>query len=495
VDLVLQIVAFVLFVAASPLTPYQMDSLTLVRILELNGIKDSYPNFIHGASLPKSNRITHVYLVRHTISTLNGLKKLDSLQCLYLWSANLASLPSEIPDLKNLKTLNLGWNKLTDLPPGIGRLSHLDTLILDGNMFSRFPTSVCGLKDLTALSLSGNNIDSICPECGRLTKLASFNLAKNPIRQIPECLFGLINLEDLNLSSAMLTALPRQIAELKSLGSLDLEDNRLSEIPEGLFFLDSLTSLELQGNRITALPLSFSGKSQLTSLNIANNLLVSLPQNIVSLKELRFCDFSGNKLQDLPDGWEQMKNLKVINLQNNANPNLGDVFFKRFIANKARCYRDSGEPTTSDRVDTALGFLPLSIGNYWKFSNRKMFRVVAKKIVDGVDCSMLKMFGPSDVVETMLINVDDRGRLFNGTTSPYRYELADFSMKPGESVLGLTKSMGMVWKRNDEAVFLNYDPSGWITQFTFKKGLGFFGNDIEEICINGKVYKFSDTQK
>lgn len=107
--------------------------------------------------------------------------------------------------------LSLAWQKLTALPPEIGRLTSLQTL-----------------------NLSGNQLTTLPPEIGRLTSLQTLNLEDNWLTALPSQIGRLIRLQALNLSGNVLTMLPRDLALLLDAGTIiDLVGNSLAEpLPE-----------------------------------------------------------------------------------------------------------------------------------------------------------------------------------------------------------------------------------------------------------------------
>ena len=65
-------------------------------------------------------------------------------------------LPSEIGDLKKLRTLNVSHNQLVSLPTSIQKLNQLEELHLYGNKFTELPSEIGDLKKLRSLNVRYN---------------------------------------------------------------------------------------------------------------------------------------------------------------------------------------------------------------------------------------------------------------------------------------------------------------------------------------------------
>ena len=76
------------------------------------------------------------------------------------------SIPSEIGNLTNLRSLSLGLNELTgSIPPEIGNLTNLRSLYLFVNQLTgSIPSEIGSLTNLTGLDLSYNHLTGIIPE-------------------------------------------------------------------------------------------------------------------------------------------------------------------------------------------------------------------------------------------------------------------------------------------------------------------------------------------
>ena len=103
---------------------------------------------------------------------------------IFLDAAGQRLLP-EIGSLRNLTSLSLGRNKLTNLPDSVGNLTNLTDLNLCNNQLSMLPDSIGKLTNLIELNLSNN-------------ELTWLYLPKNKLTKLPKYIGNLINLQYYN---------------------------------------------------------------------------------------------------------------------------------------------------------------------------------------------------------------------------------------------------------------------------------------------------------
>ncbi|HAS44087.1 MAG TPA: hypothetical protein DCS93_26655 [Microscillaceae bacterium] len=93
------------------------------------------------------------------------------------------ALPLKISFMDNLTTLNLSYNCLKRLPPGIGLLEKLDSIFLNNNQFDEFPIELCEVETLKNIYCRHNNIHHLPDDMQYLTQLEYLDLRDNPLSQ------------------------------------------------------------------------------------------------------------------------------------------------------------------------------------------------------------------------------------------------------------------------------------------------------------------------
>lgn len=209
---------------------------------------------------------------------------------LNLSGLGLNTLPRQIWQLTQLRTLNLARNQLSELPPEIAQLTELKTLELQTNHLRSIPK----LPDLNTLYLYDNELTSL--EIGQELKiLAAGNnrltafpvhtglqelyLDRNSISEIPKEIGSMTRLTQLAMGRNGLTALPQELGQLTQLEGLGVEENPLSALPETLGSLAKLQSLRAA---ISAAPI-LSACRRLREAEIAQALPARLAQRKISV--------------------------------------------------------------------------------------------------------------------------------------------------------------------------------------------------------------------
>jgi hypothetical protein len=128
----------------------------------------------------------------------------------------LQSIPTELGQVKALRTLHLEWNELTSFPAEIGQAEALHTLYLYKNQLTSFPAEMGQAKALRYLSLSDNQLTSFPAEMGQAKALRTLYLSNNQLTSFPAEMGNAKALETLSLYRNQLNSLPDEIAKLRN---------------------------------------------------------------------------------------------------------------------------------------------------------------------------------------------------------------------------------------------------------------------------------------
>jgi hypothetical protein len=138
---------------------------------------------------------------------------------------SLSRWPDELSFPSQLRSVNLAWNGLQEVPGGLTDLAQIETLFLSHNAITSLPhTMNCA-----------NSIRSLC-------------LSFNQIRVLPTWLAACTRLEYLAVSGNWLTSLPEFLANLPRLRQVWIHQNFLPQaLPEPLQARVQAEGLEIMG--------------------------------------------------------------------------------------------------------------------------------------------------------------------------------------------------------------------------------------------------------
>ncbi len=245
------------------------------------------------------------------VGYLCNLTKLD------LQDSGVASLPSSIGRLRNLKELNLNSTiHLRTLPEEIGDLSSLVRLSLHYSRIMSLPPSIGRLKNLQKLVLaSTSRLRSLPDEIGNLSNLVFLTLGYSGIMSLPASIGQLQNLQKLYLHcTEHLRILPEEIGGLGNLKTLVLAFSAIRSLPPSIGQLSALQYLEISSTeQLTNLPDDIGNLSSLNKLVMCDSGVSSLPGSIHKLDSLRFLTLTGNRIRDL-NGSQQVRDEFVSSL-------------------------------------------------------------------------------------------------------------------------------------------------------------------------------------
>ncbi|WP_371802824.1 leucine-rich repeat domain-containing protein [Candidatus Lokiarchaeum ossiferum] len=192
-----------------------------------------------------------------------------------LYKKNIEELPHSIGKLKQLRILDLGYNKLKKLPLELRNLVGITRLNLMFNLFTEIPLMIRKMVTLRELEFQGNKLTELPPWINKLTFMSGMDFGHNNLEHLHENIGKHPKLNYLDLWNNKLTELPDSICQLKELKLLGLSRNQLVSLPESIGSLSNLTSLGLDSNQIDAFPESICKLTHLEKLDISYNPLTS----------------------------------------------------------------------------------------------------------------------------------------------------------------------------------------------------------------------------
>ena len=312
--------------------PDTLAELTALEVLDL-----SEDSSLTGGIPPELGRLSNLRTLNLGDNRLHGrippeLGQLAALEVLDLNSNYvMGGIPPELSRLSNLRMLNLEGSFLRgEIPLELGALSNLETLRLGGNgLTGGIPPELGQLTRLRILSLASRHFSTdkltgaIPPELGQLSELREMDLSENQLTDaIPPELGRLNELRELDLSENQLTgAIPGELGALSRLETLRLASNELSgEIPPKLGSMASLTGLSLFSNSLTgAIPPELGLLTGLTGLDLRDNRLSGeIPLELGGLSSLELLYLDGNELSGpLPPELGLLASLVSMSLSEN----------------------------------------------------------------------------------------------------------------------------------------------------------------------------------
>lgn len=239
----------------------------------------------------------------------NGLQFIDhnifhSLEKLYLQNNELNSLQlTFLLSLKNLKELNLDFNRLTFLPERIFQTNlNLNYLSLQGNDLNYLTNySLYGLSNLIHLNLARNRLQfsSNQKPFQYLNSLKILNLDRNLNLNLTNTILEDLstNLIELSIQNCNLTNLNFSVDFFHNLQRLKLSSNGLQELPNN-FLNYSVISIDLQRNLFTTIPnLGEDTLPNLIDFDLSSNQIANInPQDLFKYPNLKTIGLTGNPL-------------------------------------------------------------------------------------------------------------------------------------------------------------------------------------------------------
>ncbi len=246
----------------------------------------------------------------------SAIGQLSKLNTLSLARGEFSQLPDEIGQLSNLEYLRLNNNRFVEVPESIGQLSKLLSLELSRNQLTSL-INFSNLKFLKTLNIHYNQLEELPPSIGKLISLERLNAENNQLKSLPETIGDLDFLQELRLSNNELTELPSSIGAYQFLTRLNLGNNQLQQLPESIGNLSALENLSLGKNEINQLPTSIGNLTNLLHLDLEDNELNEIPESISALQKIEYLSVKNNKITTFPNSILQLKALETLDLSGN----------------------------------------------------------------------------------------------------------------------------------------------------------------------------------
>lgn len=320
--------------------PSQEQQLMQTIDLSHNAISNVPDNCFNSFSHLKHLNLSHNSISHLSVAAFEGISQLESLYLSYNKLLNIANIATK---LRNLKTLHLDYNfisNIEDLNLMISlehvKLGHNEIKVIEANAFETLP-------NLKTLDLSGNGIIRIRAQFINNNYLQEVRLTDNSIvnmgtgsfdgkrltnffingnkNVIPilDSLYG-VDCDYLDVSNCNLKHIFNISFHPATFRSINLSSNALSLIEESAFSnVKDLQVLDLSYNALDTLVCFISDVNTLKRLFVQKNMLNQISKNMfANLPSLELLDLSYNAIQSIePSAFSRLKMLEIILLHNN----------------------------------------------------------------------------------------------------------------------------------------------------------------------------------
>lgn len=207
-----------------------------------------------------------------TLSMNSGLNSV--VEKLNLSNNNIDAISENISELDSLKQFGLAFNKIKNLPVGLGNMYKLEELDLEHNdMADTLSSAVCNIETLKTLNVGNNELSFLPENIGDLANLTYLALDSNKVEYIPESIGDLRKVTNFYASNNQIYDIPYTIYKMESLIAVDFSHNALTSVNQGISYMQHLIDLNVSHNRInTDLP-PLNHLKDLNMLSINHNAL------------------------------------------------------------------------------------------------------------------------------------------------------------------------------------------------------------------------------
>jgi len=275
-------------------------SLTEMRTLVLSNNKLTRIDQFTFDGLPSLNQLS---LDNNQIQYIDpeALRNSTDLEYLHLNGNKLYDIPAVLNNVPNLKTLDLGYNQITDIfNTSFPAMSQLIGLKLLKNQISNVSKGVFDrLPELHLINLANNKIQKIEPGTfDNNTRLVAVRVDGNYLRDVGGLFSKLSNLVWLNISENFLEWFDYALIPT-GLQWLDIHGNQIAELGNHYELETQLTGFDASNNKLTEVTGS-SIPDKVQNLYLSNNQISKI-QSYAFFKKpnLTQVDLTGNRLRTL----------------------------------------------------------------------------------------------------------------------------------------------------------------------------------------------------
>ena len=181
------------------------------------------------------------------LEDLQNMENLELIRRLNLEFNSLSAVSSKVGG-RELISVQLNNNKLTELPLSLWGNPSVALLKIENNMISKIPDEIKNAETLHTFFAANNSVHE-WPLRLPVNALYTVTLDGNQLESIPPEVGALRSLRFLQINNNKIDYIAKEIGSLKSLEMFDLRNNSVASL-EGFEELHSLTELYLRGNPI-----------------------------------------------------------------------------------------------------------------------------------------------------------------------------------------------------------------------------------------------------
>jgi Leucine-rich repeat (LRR) protein len=153
--------------------------------------------------------------------TIEGLIEMKTLEHLTIWVGGMTFLPDALSRLQQVRILHILSGSFGMIPSPILKMENLCSLSLRNDKIDCI-NGISNLKKLRFLDLGQNKISHITEEIGKLENTKKLYLDDNPIISISPAIYNLKKLEYLGIDRATITSLT--LEDLPKSTIVDIDD-------------------------------------------------------------------------------------------------------------------------------------------------------------------------------------------------------------------------------------------------------------------------------